>query len=71
MTSDDIITPPSQGWVDANEAAELLGFHTQYARNQFRRAIATGKIPALKLSAKTIRIHMPTLIDKLNKEAKR
>ena len=71
MTSDDIIAPASQGWVDANEAADLLGFHTKYAREQFRRAITDGKIPALKLSVKTIRIHMPTLIDKLNKEAKR
>jgi hypothetical protein len=56
-----VLPPPESEWMDVPQAAEWLGLKTEHELRNFRRAIREGEIPAIRISAKVIRLHKPTI----------
>jgi hypothetical protein len=61
------VAPLDDDWVNVEQAMEWLHLSSRREKELFRRAIRSGYIPAVKLSAKTVRLHRSTVVEKFTK----
>ena len=61
------VGPKESIWLTIHEAERWFGLRTLAEKRALRAAIRSGEMPSVRFSAKTIRLHKPTLIARAQK----